>query len=521
MTRCRLLPRLLLLTCLVLIPGCGGSTTPVDNKPTSDAITPQPEDSIAADSVATDPTANDAASSRPVAPIRMRPAAAANADYTAELDTTVKPRPVYRPSDNRPQRDEQRAAELGIARYASSRLILYTDLPAEKAKHLPALVDALYTHWVDYFGDLLPNREGTEYQLTGYLMQDPEAFRAAGMLPENLPFFAHGRHLGLEFWLNEQEFDYYREHLVLHEATHCFMTTMPGPLPPLWYMEGMAERFALHRADEHGRSRFAVFPTTPQLHRGFGGIELIRRELREQRGLSVTQITQLSEADFARSKTVPYAWSWLLCHFLSTHPRYQQRFQQLGQHLSSRAFYDLQTDSFRPDLLLLEAEWTHFVQSLDYGLDVATFAIPFAPTTAVGSSDPFECAVDASRGWQSSGLSVAIGDRLTIEARGRVVVAHNPRPWESERQGITIRYVSGRPVGRLLGLVLPSVDAQGLPLPAQQSQPLQILDLGEAAEFDIPATGTLYLRVNDDWRELEDNIGTFDVSILRKEPTQQ
>lgn len=59
-------------------------------------------------------------------------------------------------------------------------------------------------------------------------MKEADRFRAANMLRDDVPAFEHGRHIGLEFWMNEQEFDYYREHLLLHEATHCFLTAVPG-----------------------------------------------------------------------------------------------------------------------------------------------------------------------------------------------------------------------------------------------------------------------------------------------------
>ena len=56
----------------------------------------------------------------------------------------------------------------------------------------------------------------------------------AGLLPDNLPSFLNGRHRGQEFWLNDQDQDYYRRHLVIHEATHCYMTIIAEELDVPW-----------------------------------------------------------------------------------------------------------------------------------------------------------------------------------------------------------------------------------------------------------------------------------------------
>ena len=422
------------------------------------------------------------------------------------------PEPIYRPSDVRPQHDDLRARELGIGRYESQRLLLYTDIDPEIAQTLPPLVDALYANWVSYFGPLPPDREGTEYQITAYLISEADRFRAAKMLPEQLPQFEHGRHLGRELWLFDQKFDYYREHLLLHEATHCFMTTMPGPLPPLWYMEGMAEYFALHQRDAEGRWDFGGFPRDTLDLEGFGGVELIKRTLRTEPPLTVSAVTTLSMNDFAVSKTLPYAWSWLLCHYLNEHPRYRDRMHALGQHLGSQSFYELQTTLFRPDLPLLETEWALYLQSLDYDYDVRPMAIDFRPAEPISATSPVTVSVPSNGGWQCSGVTLTAGDRVEVRCRGRVVMAQQPRPWESEGQGITIRYINGKPLGRLLGAILPTVDNTGVPT-GPSPQTIEVLDLGASSTITAVTAGTLYLRVNDAWSELDDNSGAYEVQL--------
>ena len=192
-------------------------------------------------------------------------------------------KPVFRSPDSRPRHDDANLKELGIASFESKRLKLYTDVPAKKVQSLLSAVDAEYDALVDYFGPLPPNPERTEFQVTGYLMADKALFQRAGLLPEDLAPFLNGRHQGQEFWVNEQETDYYRRHLVIHEVTHCFMFAVPGVHIPSWYMEGMAELFGTHRIDAHGRYEFRVMPDRPERFDGLGRIPLLRTEVAQGR----------------------------------------------------------------------------------------------------------------------------------------------------------------------------------------------------------------------------------------------
>ena len=105
-------------------------------------------------------------------------------DAGPEESIAPVPEEVYRTSDNRPRHDDARAAELGIRRYESQHLLLYTDIDPAIAETLPPLMDQAYSAWVEYFGPLPPDRENAEYQLTGYIMRDRDRFLAAGMLPD-------------------------------------------------------------------------------------------------------------------------------------------------------------------------------------------------------------------------------------------------------------------------------------------------------------------------------------------------
>jgi len=415
---------------------------------------------------------------------------------------------VFRPSDIRPQHDDRRAAELGIERYESRHLLLYTDIDPDIAATLPSLMDQAYAALTKYFGELPPNREGTDFQLTGYIMQDRDRFLAAGMLPEEaLQSLVHGIHRGAEFWMYEQEYEYYRRHLMVHEGTHCFMLTMPGPRPPVWYLEGMAEFFGTHRLDEAGRAQFGVMPGRREDFIGFGRIEMIHQAIADDRPLTVDGVRALTDNDFTESRTEPYAWSWALCKFLDAHPRYQARFRELGQHLTDRRFSDVARAAYAVDRAELFAEWALFTRNLEYGHEIALSAIEFVSGEPLPARGSIAIDVDAAGGWQSSGVGVVDGSRYTIQTSGEVVLADDPKPWISEPDGVSIRYAHGRPIGRLLAAVVRE------PLDSDWTT----IDIGGAAEVTPKESGTLYFRINDAWSDLSNNDGSYRVTIERND----
>lgn len=413
---------------------------------------------------------------------------------------------IYRPNDDRMRPDVETLKKLGIELYESQRLRLFTDIDPEIARTLPALIDQAFATHAAYFGQLPPNREGTPYQMTGYLIKDRDRFIEAGVLPVELSGFQHGQHRGQEFWMFEQESDYYRRHLLIHEATHCYMMTMPGPYPPLWYLEGMAEYFGTHRLPQDGNLELGTMPDQPEDYFGFGRFELIHSELDEGRGLSLDDVLLLGIAEFTKSRPVPYTWSWALCKFLNTHPRYQARFQELGQHLQAEKFRELFESSFETDKTLLRAEWSEFVRTIDYGWNIPANAFVIAPNAGVEIQQIETRTVDAAKGWQSTGLLISAGDAIEIRTTGQVTLAADPQPWISEPQGVSIEYADGLPIGRLQAGVLPH-DANASDLT------FEVFDIGRSHVVTPRQRGMLMLRVNDFGNSRTDNRGEFHVEI--------
>ena len=404
------------------------------------------------------------------------------------------------PPDTRPKQDDTRLAQVGIHPYESTHLKLYTDLDPELARPLPPLVDKAFEALAEYFGPLRTGGKEAPYQLTGYLIVERDRFQAAGLLPDALPQFFHGRYRGREFWLNDQTQDYYRRHLLIHEAVHCYMTAEPGPKPPRWYMEGMAELFGTHRAGADGSIEFGAFPAHEDEHPGFGRIELVQIDVKAGRLHSISDVTGLDDHDF---EDVPaYAWSWALCTFLNSHPTYRDRFRALARDLDGPTFVAGLERSFKQDRPQLESEWQLFATGIEYAFDFERAAIEFKPGEPIDAAASVSVASD--RGWQSSGVAVEAGHRYHVSADGRFTLADKPRPWVSEPQGISFDYAHGRPVGLLLGTIH---------VPGVSASMLEEFIVGREATFTASASGTLYLRINDHWRDLANNRGEVTVRI--------
>jgi hypothetical protein len=436
---------------------------------------------------------------------------------------------IYRTSDPPPKHDDERLAKSGIRKYASKHLQLYTDISPEEAQPLPELMDRVFDAWTDYFGPLPPDREGTEFVMTGYLMADKALFRETGLLPEDLPPFPHGRNKGTRFWMNDQPTPYYRRHLLLHEGTHCFMTTIRNPLRPrVWYMEGMAELFGTHRFDDEGNPHFRVMPHDREQFANLGRIRLVEEEVRQKGPRGISAIQSMVADEFLSPP--PYAWSWALCQFLDGHPRHHDLFRKIGRAATTGDKTDDWERLFEANRADLEEEWLLFAANLCHGYDQTLAAIEWRAGKPLPEGQPVRTEIVADRGWQSAGVVVERDQSYQVTARGRFVIAHAPsrpengtrppgdralaqsarnRPWECEPQGISIRYHAGKPLGMLVAAIRSDPPHEGPP----RTTMLDVIPIGRETTFTATTTGTLYLRLNDNWSELADNSGKAEVQI--------
>ena len=415
----------------------------------------------------------------------------------------------FRPADLRRVLNDEHLAKVGIRKHESRRLKLYTDLPSNAIATIPLLVDQLFERWEAELGPLPPDRVATDFQMTGYLINEPALFREQDLIPEDLQL-DHGRHRQNEFWVRNQNSLYYREHLVLHEATHCYMTYLPNVTAPNWYLEGMAEYFAVHQTNKEGIIQFGAIPQSQSESIGFGRIEIIREDIKQGRFYSPGDIATWTSSEYTHLNA--YAWSWALCVFLNQHPSYRVAFRELSGMTRRKDFSEQLTKRFPSNDRNLATEWAVFASQLQYGFNVPLAAIAFR-TGHDFEADQTEkqVVIQADRGWQSTELRVNSGNEYQVDATGQFTLGQIPKPWISDANGVTFRYFRGQPIGRLMA----AIRTEDGPVGGLSDSMLQSIPLGESTTWTTPTTGTLYLRLNDDWNSLSDNQGNVSVTIRK------
>lgn len=423
-----------------------------------------------------------------------------------------QPAQRFRIADHRVRHDPEKLRLAGIKTYSSKRLILHTDSENPGLSQVPAMVDQLIETLEKELGPLPSATDGSNLQLTGYLMVQQDRFRAAGLIPETLPEFNHGRHRGYEFWLNDQPTDYYRAHLVLHECVHCYMTADPSGRFPVWYLEGMAELFATHAGPTKSDPtvRFGILPASAESAPSWGRTKLIREAVDEGRSPTLAEVLRYPSERFSENDA--YAWSWAVCYLLNTALAYKGRFHELVMS-PGEDFEASFLEQFGDDELPLSQAWEVFVRTMNYGYDLERAAFAGeggAEANPLGTERLIE--IEAAGGWQSTGIRVKKGQQVHLTASGEVELNSTTRPWISEPRGISREYADGQPIGRLLGWICPAGAITEWP-----AGRLQTIAIGEDSIVDCDADGTLCLRINDHWNDLANNSGAYQVRLAKTE----
>lgn len=406
------------------------------------------------------------------------------------------------------------ARRAGLRVISSERLVLATDRPPREGDgvdELPAVFDQAFAGWCRHYGiaaDSLP-----QWRACGCLMADRERFRAAGLLPADLPVFTNGFCLGDHFWLIDQSNPAYRRHLLLHEGVHAFTLTVRSLAAPPWYTEGIAEYLATHRLEcaADGPPRFIATPLPDRAAdvEQLGRIEHLRR-------LHATGAAPAFEAVLAATTSghgdiSAYAANWAAVTMLARHPHYAARFKVLERGPLDAAFTERLAETDGWDEARASRDFDAFTVDVDYGFDFARSAIDWSPGRPLTA--PAKVQVDATRGWQNTGLRLTAGHRYALAATGRCTLGTvvDPTAGESttlasEARGISLRWYRGRPIGRLIA-------AQWVDRPAAGRPRFEPLAEGGTATVTAVADGPLYLRINESPGELADNAGGLTVDI--------
>ncbi|TWU30413.1 hypothetical protein [Bythopirellula polymerisocia] len=402
--------------------------------------------------------------------------------------------------------DLARAASVGIREITGQHLKLWTDVPASTAvDELPQVFDAAIRQWAEYFG--IPEKQIANWQVQGFLIRERAKFAALGLLPEGHHEYLNGYAVGNELWLDEQDSDYYRRHLLLHEGTHSFMLAFLGSAGPGWYMEGTAELLGTHRWQEK-QLNLNVFPSNREEVPLWGRIKLILEAHANGSALSLGQVLAIDNRQALTTEA--YAWSWALCKFLDSHPDYGKKFRKLPRLVQQPDFNSRFRKLFHQEWADMNVAWEAFVAEMDYGYDTEQMAMQHRAAKAVDESAMTSVEVD--RGWQSTGWLLRGGLEYQVTASGSYEIANDGEPWPCEPGGVTIRYLDGKPLGMLLG-VLRSVKSQRDSPANEKSDFAHPLAIGMGATIKPAADTVLYLRVNDSPAELSDNQGALEVRI--------
>ncbi|TWT62146.1 hypothetical protein [Rubinisphaera italica] len=414
-------------------------------------------------------------------------------------------------ADPGPKFSEAELNELGIEIFSSTQFELRSDAvqPSNEGefKRLPGYVDQLIA-WV---------QEKREVQnatkVRGSIMEDPALFLQAGLAPEELKDIRHGLYRGQEFWMREQETDYFRRHLMFHEVVHCLLD-VHGYAIPVWFHEGMAERIAVHQNDEKGNVLFAQVPGDVQVDGGFGRMQLIREEIAAGRFRTLNAVREIEPREFYSGDT-SYAWSWAMCYFLAEHPQTKVQFALLSDAKSAQQFQQMTEEMLSQQTDRLKADWLVFTSQLEPNFNFQKMLIDWSARSQLTSAD-VSFSLEADHNWQNSGYQVTAGKTYQVTTEGQYIVDNDPKDWICEPQGVSVEYVDGFPLGMVQAVIynMETPDAQ------KDRVFLKPIRIGREKTLIAAKSGMLFFRINDHANSWENNRGEIAIQIQARSASE-
>jgi len=405
------------------------------------------------------------------------------------------------------QIDEAKLLAGGLQKITAKYITLYTDCPlTQEIVQLGEVFDAAYPQWCEYFG-LTPGSR--PWRMQGLLMKDAQRFRQLGVLPEWLPPFTNGYSVGDILWCYDQASDYYRRHLLLHEGTHGFIRAHFGDGVPPWYNEGIAELLGTHFWNG-GRLILGYVPRTREEVPLWGRVKIVRDAVRAGQPLSLAEV--LAFGPTAHREVGPYGWCWAATALFDRDARFSPVFRAAVGWVNRPDFQQQFLNHLGNHWRDAQWQWMILLSNLDYGYDFDREASDFARGQPLPPHQVMVRVV-ADRGWQNSGWYLEAGRTYSLTARGRFVVVQDDPPWESEPQGVTIRYVRGKPLGLLMAAIVPDEPTEPQAELTTVGSFFQPYAVGRHLLLRAARSGTLFLRINDAPAELADNRGDVTVTI--------
>jgi len=305
-----------------------------------------------------------------------------------------------------------------------------------------------------------------------------------------------------------------------HEVAHAYCTQVFGTCGPDWYSEGMAQLASFHQSGDPAVScpdktidTMRMSPPltvdavltdrafTAPLSATFARLSKSRRlEGATEEAVSGHGTWNAGDDEVVRQAETSYAASWALCHLMSHHTRYRNRFRRMGRQLLAGQDANF-NQTFAGWHAHIGFEFAFFVDHVEPGYRVDLCEWDWdSRIVSLESGESMGVEVKAARGYQSAGIRVASGRQYTFRSTGT---------WKTDARSQPVT-ADGNPggEGRLVGILL---DAFALTAP---------FDMGADGTFRANQSGQLFVRCRDKWHELADNSGTVRVTLQLFEPDE-
>ncbi|MCG6155508.1 hypothetical protein [Rubinisphaera margarita] len=473
-----------------LVAGCGDSPAPEpDPADVEVSITPEQDHSSASDSLPS-----------PEEPMR-------DEQPKARMQPPMEP-----PAVSRPELDDAELLNLGIRTFRSPHVILRTDAVTfeneEELRSLPELTSELLETMIERLEKYAPSLPiQARLPVRSFIMEDLKLFVQADLAPLELREMLHGVYRDQTFWMREQATDYYRRHLFFHESIHCLLDIY-GYGYPVWFHEGMAELYAVHRITPEGSLEFGIVPGSDQVEGGFGRIANIHREIEAGRFRTLEDVITMSSNEFYPHQE-SYAWAWAICRFLADDQLTSVGFENLLASVNPPQFRQQLEQNLSLDSPRLRADWAVFATTLEPDFEPDRMLIQWDDSPARPLAGNVEMTVQADRNWQPAGVVLKAGQTCRISAAGQFQINDAPKPWISEPQGVSAEYVDGHPVGQLQAVVFNERVAGE----KQDYGFLNVIPIGREGTITSETGGELFLRVNDRPSSWSNNAGAVSVHV--------
>ncbi len=415
-------------------------------------------------------------------------------------------------ADSPPELNDAELLELGIRTFRSSDVILRTDAVTfeneEELRRLPELTSELLGTMIERLETYAPSLPiQARLPVRSFIMDDLKLFVQADLAPLELREMLHGVYRDQTFWMREQATDYYRRHLFFHESIHCLLDIY-GYGYPVWFHEGMAELYAVHRITPEGSLEFGIVPGSDQVDGGFGRIANIRREIEAGRFRTIEDVINMSSNEFYPHQE-SYAWAWAVCRFLADDQLTGVAFENLLASVNPPQFRQQLERNLSLNSPRLQADWAVFATTLEPDFEPDRMLIQWNDTSAMPLTGNVEMKILADRNWQPTGVALSPGQTCRVTATGQFQINDAPRPWISEPQGVSAEYVDGHPVGQLQAVVYNERD----PGEKQDYGFLNVIPIGREGVITSETGGELFLRLNDRPSSWSNNAGEVTVRV--------